>query len=65
MTAESLKPRHPEILSPDLRGMSAEQISLPWIMMEEKVCLCYSNNVVKYSPNVCLIEGCLDYLYTI
>ena len=31
-------PHHPEILIPDLGGMSAEQISLPWIMMEGKGC---------------------------
>ena len=53
---------HPEILSPDLRGMSAEQISLPWIMMEEKGCLCFSTNVVEYSPKLCIIDDCLDNL---
>ena len=25
--------------------------------------LCCSTKVVEYLPNVCLIEGCLDYLY--
>ena len=60
----SLAP-HPEILSSDLRGMSAEQITLPWIMMEGKGCLCYSNKDVKYSHNVGLIDNYLDYLYTI
>ena len=33
---------HPEILSPDLRGMFAKLISLPWIMMEGKGHLFYS-----------------------
>ena len=33
--------------------------------MEGKDCLCYSTKVVEYSHNVCLIEGCLDYLFTI
>ena len=33
--------------------------------MEGKGCLCYSTKDVEYSPNVFLIEGCLDYLYTI
>ena len=56
---------HPAILSPDLRGNYADQISLPWIMIEEKNRLCYSTKVVEYYPNVCIIDDCLEYLYTI
>ena len=41
---------HPAILSLDLRGNSADQISLPWIMIEGKNRLCYSIKVVEYSP---------------
>ena len=52
-------------MSPDLRGNSADQISLPWIMIEGKYCLCYSTKVVEYYPNVCIIDNCLEYLYTI
>ena len=33
--------------------------------MEGKGQLCYSTIGVEYLPSVCLIEGCLDYLYTI
>ena len=51
-----------EEVSDGLRGMSAEQVSLPWIMMEGKGRLCCSTKVVEYIPDVCLIEGCLDYL---
>ena len=39
------------------QGMSAEQISLSWIMVEGKGFLWYSNKFVKYAPNVCLIVG--------
>ena len=56
---------HPASLSPDLRGNSANHISLPWFMIEEKYRLCYSNKVVEYYPNVCIIDDCLEYLYTI
>ena len=45
--------------------MSAEQVSLPWIMMERKGCLCYSTKVIEYLPNICLIESCLEYLFTV
>ena len=56
---------HPAILSPDLRGNSADQISLPWIMIEGNYRLCYSTKVVEYYPNVCILDDCLEYLYTI
>ena len=56
---------YPETLSPDLRVMFAEQIRLPWIMMEGIGHLCYSTKRVEYSPNLCIIEVYLDYLYTI
>ena len=59
-----MEPAHPTILSPDLRGNSADQISLPWVM-KGKYCLCYSTIVVEYYPNVCIIDDCLEYLDTI
>ena len=50
----SARTLHPEILSQEFRGMSSEQISLPWILMDGKGRLCYSTEVLKYSTNVCL-----------
>ena len=55
---------HPASLSLDLRGTSADQISLPWILIEGKNHLCYSTKVVEYYCNVCIIDDCLEYLYT-
>ena len=56
---------HPANLSKDLRGNSADQISLPWVMIEGNHRLCYSTKVVEYYPNVCILDDCLEYLYTI
>ena len=64
-TSYNSKVTHPALLNPDLRGNSADQISLPWILMEGKYCLCYSTKDVEYYPNVCIIDDCLEYLYTI
>ena len=52
-------------MSPDVRGNSADQISLPWAIMEGKCCLCYSTKVIEYYPDVCIIHNYLEYLYTI
>ena len=48
----------------DHMGNSADQISLPWVIMEGKYRLCCSTKVVQYYPNVCVIDDCLEYLYT-
>ena len=34
-----------------------------YMTMDHPGCLCCSTKLVKYLPSVCLIEGCLDYLY--
>ena len=57
--------KHPANLSPGIRGNSADQISLPWVMIEGNHRLCSSTKVVEYYPNVCIIDDCLEYLYTI
>ena len=49
----------------DHMGNSADQISLPWVIMEGKYCYCYSTKAVEYYPDVCIIDNCLEYLYTI
>ena len=57
-------PSHPAILSLDLRGNSADQKSIPLIMIEGKNYLCYTTKIVEYYPKVCMIDNCFEYLYT-